>query len=93
MKSFNKKRLMISGALFMLIIVLILLVNSGIFTYSKYETQVTSQNSITTAVYLLNDEYQRINVQLPDVIPGNNQYEYSFSVSNYNDDLHCDTNL
>ena len=93
MKSFNKKRLIISGALFLLVIVLLLLISSDIFTYSKYETHLTSQNSITTAVYLLNDEYQTINVKLPDVVPGNNQYKYSFSVSNFKDDLHSDTNL
>ena len=93
MKAFNKKRLFISGALFALVILLIVFISSGIFTYSRYETHLTSQNSITTAVYLLNDEYQTINVKLPDVVPGNYQYEYSFSVKNFKDDLHADTNL
>lgn len=93
MKLFNKKRLIISGLLSILVIFLIFLISTDIFTLSRYETRVTSQNSITTAVYLLNDEYQTINVKLPDVIPGNNQYAYSFSVSNYKNDLHADTNL
>ena len=93
MKAFNKKRLMLSGLLAGLVIVLIVLFNSGIFTYSRYETHLASQNDLTTAVYLLNDEYQTINVKLPDVIPDNRQYTYSFSVSNYKNDLHSDTNL
>ena len=93
MKVFNKKRMILSGILSLLVIVLLLFISTGIFTYSRYESHVTSQNSITTAVYLLNDEYQTINVKLPDVIPGNNQYEYSFSVKNFNNDSHCDTNL
>ena len=54
---------------------------------------MVSQNDITTAIYLLSDEYQTINVKLPDVVPGNNQYAYSFSVKNFKDNLHSDTNL
>ena len=81
---FNKKRLITSGLFCILIVALLLFISSDIFTYSKYETHLESQNSITTAIYLLNDEYQTVNVKLPDVIPGNNQYAYSFSISNYN---------
>ena len=93
MKLFNKKRLILSGILCFLVISFIVLMSTDILTLSRYETHLTSQNSITTAVYLLSDEYETINVKLPDVIPGNNQYEYSFSVSNFKDDLHADTNL
>lgn len=93
MKTFNKKRLIISVAFSLLVVTLILFINTDIFTYSRYETSLTSQNSITTAVYLLDDQYQTINVKLPDVVPGNYQYKYSFSVSNYNNDAHSDTNL
>ncbi len=93
MKAFNKKRLIVSGVFSLLIILLIVIMSTDIFTYSRYESQLTSQNSITTAIYLLNDEYETINVKLPDVVPENNQYEYSFSIQNYKDDLHSDTNL
>lgn len=93
MKAFNRKRLIISSAFGILIILLIVLINSDIFTYSRYESHVVSQNDITTAVYLLSDEYQTINVKLPDVLPENDQYTYSFSVNNFNEDAHCDTNL
>ena len=78
MKYFSKKRLILSGVLIILVGTLLIFINSGIFTYSRYETHVTSQNSITTAVYLLSDEYQTITVKLPDVVPSNNQYTYSF---------------
>ena len=93
MKTFNKKRLIISGTFMLLVIVLLIIVSLDVFTYSRYETVLTSQNSITTAVYLLEDEYQTINVKLPDVMPSNRQYTYTFSVSNFNEDLHADTNL
>ena len=93
MKKFNRRRLIISGVLLILVIVLIAFIKLDIFTYSIYEKQVTSNNDLNTAVYLLDDSYQTITVRIPDVIPSNNQYLYSFSVSNFKDDKHCDTNL
>ena len=93
MKMFNKKRLTISISLFILVIILLIFISMDIFTSSRYETHVTSNNSISTAIYLLDDSYQTINVRLPDVIPDNNQYTYSFSISNFNEDSHSDTNI
>ena len=93
MMKFNRKRMSLSIMLFVLVVILLLFINMDIFTLSRYENQVISQNSISTAVYLLEDTYETINVKLPDVIPSNNQYTYSFSVSNYNEDKHSDTNL
>ncbi len=93
MKMFNKKRLSISLMLFILVELLLIFLSMDIFTSSRYETAVTSQNSIRTAIYLLDDTYQTVNVRLPDVVPDNSQYKYSFSVSNYNEDDHADTNI
>ncbi len=93
MKMFNKKRLSISLMLFILVGLLLIFLSMDIFTSSRYETAVTSQNSIRTAIYLLDDTYQTVNVRLPDVVPDNSQYKYSFSVSNYNEDDHADTNI
>ena len=93
MKKFNRRRLIISGVLLILVIVLIVFLKLDIFTYSIYEKQVTSNNDLNTAVYLLDDSYQTITVRIPDVIPSNNQYLYTFAVSNFKDDKHCDTNL
>ena len=93
MRMFNKRRLIISLSLFILVAILLYLINMGVFTLSRYETTVSSQNSIRTAIYLLDDTYQTVSVRLPDVIPDNNQYTYTFSVSNYNEEQHSDTNL
>jgi len=93
MKRFNRRRLIISGILLILVIVLIVFIKLDAFTYSKYEKQVTSNNNLNTAIYLLDDSYQTVSVRIPDIIPSNNQYLYTFSVSNFKDDLHCDTNL
>ena len=93
MKRFNRRRLIISGILLILVIVLIVFIKLDAFTYSKYEKQVTSNNNLNTAIYLLDDSYQTVSVRIPDIIPSNNQYLYTFSVSNFKDDKHCDTNL
>ena len=93
MKKFNRRRLIISGVLLILVIVLIVFLKLDIFTYSIYEKQVTSNNNLNTAIYLLDDSYQTVTVRIPDVIPSNNQYLYTFAVSNFKDDKHCDTNL
>ena len=93
MKRFNRHRLIISGVLLILVIVLIIFLKLDVFTYSKYEKMVSSNNDLNTAIYLLDDSYQTITVKIPDVIPSNNQYLYTFSVSNFKNDKHCDTNL
>jgi len=93
MKRFDKKRLWMSVTLSILIVFLLFMTTLDLFTYSRYETVVSASNAINTAIYLLNDEYQTIQVRLPDVIPSNNQYAYTFSVSNYTATEHSDTNL
>jgi hypothetical protein len=93
MKKFDSRRLKISFALIFLVVMLIFFMKLDIFTLSRYETTVTSSNNLVTAIYLLNDTYQTVSVKLPDVVPNNNQYTYTFSVSNYNATSHSDTNL
>lgn len=90
---FNRKRLIISMVLIILVIILLIFIKMDVFTFSRYENTVSSQNSISTAIYLVEDTYASVNVRLPDVIPDNNQYTYTFSVSNFNSDSHSDTNL
>ena len=93
MKRFNRKRLKLSLVLFLLVGALMIFMSMDVMTLSRYESHATSENSLATAMYLVNDTYDTINVVLPDIIPGNNQYEYKFSVSNYRGTDHSDTNL
>jgi len=93
MRRFNRKRLTISLVLFSLVAILMILISMDVFTLSRYETQVSSEHSLSTAVYLLKDTYNTLTIKLPDVVPDNHQYEYRFSVSNYTATEHSDTNL
>ena len=93
MKKFDKKRLRMSISFMILVIILLVFINMDLITNSRYESKISSTNKLNTAIYLLNDEYQTIQVKLPDVLPDNNQYTYTFSISNYDSNKHSDTNL
>ncbi len=93
MKKFNKKRLKLLVVFSVLITFLLIAINNISFTQSRFETEIASNSALNTAIYLLNDQYQVVNVKLPDVIPSNNQYKYTFSISNYNNTKHAETTL
>ncbi len=93
MSRFDSKRLKMSISFMILVIVLIVFISMDFFTHSRYESVASSSNKLNTAIYLLNDDYQTIQVKLPDVLPDNHQFTYTFSVSNYNGSKHSDTNL
>ena len=93
MKMFDHRRLKIAITFSILIFILIVLLSLDTITYSRYETLVSSSSALDTAIYLVNDQYQTVQVKLPEIIPSNNVYQYTFSVSNYNEDEHCETNL
>ena len=93
MKIFDHRRFKIALTFASLIIILLYLLSLDTITLSRYQSSISSASGLSTAFYLVNDEYQRAEVKLPDVIPSNNQYAYTFSVSNYDDERHSDTNL
>ena len=93
MRLLDNRRLKIALTFTILVIVLLYLLSLDTITFSRYESTISSTSGLSTAIYLVNDEYQTVSVKLPDVIPSNRQYKYTFSVSNYNDDEHCETNL
>lgn len=93
MRVFDHQRLKLAITFSILVLILIVLLSLDTVTFSRYETVVTSSSALDTAIYLVNDQYQTVQVKLPDIIPSNNVYQYSFSVSNYNNDEHCETNL
>ena len=93
MRMFDHRRLKMAISFSVLVMVLILLLSLDMVTFSRYETRVTSSSALDTAIYLVNDTYQTVQVKLPDIMPSNNVYQYTFSVSNFNEDEHCETNL
>lgn len=62
-------------------------------TFSKYETNMNSTADIQTAFYVLKTDYQYQTIKLPDIIPSDDPYVYTFSVSNNKDGNRLETRL
>lgn len=92
-KRFDKKKFFKVSKFNILLLIFIILILIIPLTFSRYESEVTSDFGIKTAIYVLDDAYTEVNVDLPDIIPSNNQYAYTFSVSNFKEDLRTQTNL
>ena len=93
MKILDHRRLKIAVGFALLVVILLYMLSLDTVTMSRYQSSVSSSSGLSTAIYLVNDTYQQVNVKLPEVVPDNSQYAYTFSVSNFNDDEHCQTNL
>lgn len=74
----NKKTIIITVALVFSIISIYFI----IYTLSKYKANASSTPKVQTAFYILNQDYQSMNIDLGSMIPKNNPYVYTFSISN-----------
>ncbi len=89
----NRKRSIIIAKLLVNILFLILIFILLNRTFAKYKTEATSQAEIQAAFYLLNDEYQTAEVKLDSLEPRDDEYVYSFSVSNNKSNKRTETSL
>lgn len=92
MKIYRKRSIIIAKLLvnILFIILIFILLNR---TFAKYKTEATSQAEIQAAFYLLNDEYQTAEVKLDSLEPRDDEYVYSFSVSNNKSNKRTETSL
>ena len=74
---------------FALLIGLLILVP---FTLSRFKTESRADATIDIAFFVTNDTYNYQEITLVDMIPGDTK-EYTFSVSNFKDDLRTEVNL
>lgn len=92
----NKKNL-----LKILIIIVLILVIVGIFikinsTFAKYRTDVTAEKTdVDIALWAINENLlsDTEKILLSDIYPRDNVFEYTFSVSNYNESFSAQTDL
>ncbi len=89
----NRKRSIIIAKLLVNILFIILIFILLNRTFAKYKTEATSQAEIQAAFYLLNDEYQTAEVKLDSLEPRDDEYVYSFSVSNNKSNKRTETSL
>lgn len=85
-----KKRII---QILILILVLILLIRIISLTISKYESSATSDPAIQVAFYVLNRDYQTMNLKLDSLFPRDEPYTYYFSISNSNGEKTCETDM
>lgn len=62
-------------------------------TYSKFQSNPSTDVKVLTAFYLLNAEYQSENIKLDSIIPSENEYMYDFSVANFENNDRCETDM
>ena len=62
-------------------------------TFSRYQTDTSSDASISYAFYILKADYYTKEVKLGEMVPSDNAYVYNFTVSNNDGDDRLETNL
>ena len=76
-----------------ILLILFLIIYFITSTFSKYKSDASSNADIQTALYLLKEDYQSMNISLNSMIPGSTPYIYTFSISNNNGINRSETNL
>lgn len=89
----NRRKSIIIAKLLVNVLCIILILILLERTFAKYKTEVTSQTEIQAAFYLLNDEYQSTNIKLDSLEPRDNEYVYTFSISNNKSNTRTETSL
>lgn len=86
----NNTRLKLELCIFL--ILLISLVFLIPYTLSRFRTEARGDAGINVAFFIANDEYQREEITLIDMKPGD-EYSYTFTVSNFKEGNRAEVNL
>lgn len=74
-------------------ICLILITLIIVSTFSRYDSNASSTADVQTALYLLNENYNSINIEMGTMTPRDEAYTYTFSISNNDGRNRTETNL
>lgn len=77
----KKKRVFILKFVFLIVFLIIMIIFLSI-TISRYQSIINLKGNISVALYLINQDYQAIPLNLPAISPREEPYVYTFSVSN-----------
>lgn len=89
----NTKNALKLKRLAILLIILIIVSIAVPITYSKFQSMGTSNSDIKAAFYVLGTSYQSEDIKLDNIIPSNDIYNYTFSVSNNDGKDRCETDM
>ena len=86
-KSNSRKKIII------LIIFAIILIFSIWRAIARYTSTATAVQEIEIAMYVLEEDYQSMNLNLGKIVPRTNPYTYDFIIANYNEEMRTDVDL
>lgn len=77
----------------LLVLLMLLLMLMVPITYSKFQSNPSTNIEVLTAFYLLDTKYQTANIKLDSIVPSETEYNYDFSVANYDENRRCETDM
>lgn len=89
----NKKLAKKIVKILILLLSLILLIKLISFTLSRYESGANANPNIQVAFYVINKDYQNMNLNLDSLFPSDDPYVYNFSISNTEGTNTCETDM
>lgn len=89
-----KKRKLTNKAKILVVIVSMLIIIKIIdYTFSIFETNSNSSADLQMAYYILNEDYQSMNINLGTLLPREEPYIYTFSIANNNGTKRLETSM
>lgn len=95
-KMMNEKRMRINNTvikLMILVIAIILILVVILNTMARYESEGQGLGDVDMAMYILNEDYQNMNLKLDSMEPREDPYIYDFAISNYKEGNRTDVEL
>ena len=80
----DKKRLLKSLTIILLIAIIIFAINQIRKTLAKYQTEGDAQRDVDVAFWIVDNSFQTERILVEDIYPRQEPFEYTFTVSNFN---------
>ena len=87
MKKLNTKKIIV---LVVLVIVLIFTIWRAV---ARFESSATGVGEIEIAMYVVEEDYQTMNISLDKMVPREDPYVYNFTISNYNNETRTEVDI
>lgn len=80
----DKKRLLKTLIIILLIAIIIFAINQIRKTLAKYQTEGDAQRDVDVAFWIVDNSFQTERILVEDIYPRQEPFEYTFTVSNFN---------
>lgn len=92
MKKRNKQKIFLKKCIiFLLLIVAIIFLIRN--TFARYSSNASAVGTLSTAMYILEEGYQSMNLKLDTLEPRSDPYKYTFSIANNDGENRAQVNL